>query len=101
MPPRPADKRPPKTRHTYEDVVLEIRLLLNRAGTGSQKEAAAAAGLTPSQFSKRMVATWEKGERFRIEHLGALALWANAPRGWPLIPWAHAEELDKRSRSKK
>lgn len=85
----------PTSRYSYEAAALEVERLLKRKGRGSQKQAAAACGLTASQFSKRVYGV----EMFRVEHFGAIADWAGAPTGWPFIPWEIAEERDKAFRA--
>jgi len=85
----------PRSRYSYEAVVLEIERMLARMGHGSHSRAAELLGWTTSQFAKRMAGTGLTGERFRLEHLGALADWAQAPMGWPFVSWEQAEAAEQ------
>ena len=99
--PRHPIKPVPRSRYSYELVVLEVGRRLAVMGKGSHGRAAEALGMTPSQFAKRMAATGDAGERFRIEHLGALADWAQAPVGWPFISWEQGEALQAALRARR
>lgn len=99
MPRTAKDPRPePRSRYGYEKACAEIEKVLDRKGRGSRKDAATALGLKAPQFSKRMGATWEIGERFRVEDFGTLADWAKAPPGWPFIPWDEGDQMERDAR---
>lgn len=99
MPKRPAEPLP-RSRYTYEAVRAEIRTRVPELkkgkrdpGTwGIQKLVADRCNLPAPAFNKRLRGLSEKLE---VEHLGAIADFFNAPPGWPLIPWAQAEDMER------
>jgi hypothetical protein len=93
--PKPLADGLPSSRHSYEEVVDEIRHALGDkkrgGGRGAHKQAAAACLLEPDQFAKRLRGL--PTPRFEVEHFGAIADYLHAPKGWPLIPWELAESM--------
>jgi hypothetical protein len=87
--PKPLPEGLPRSRYSYEAVVIEIRRKLGDEGV-SHKSAAAACKLSDTGFSQRL-----RGEEswFKVEHLGAIADALKAPPGWPLIPWELADQM--------
>lgn len=95
--PKPLPEGLPRSRYSYEAVVIEIRRKLKDKDV-SHKKAAEACKLSDTGFSQRL-----RGEEswFKLEHLGAIADLLGAPPGWPLIHWELAEHManpPKRSR---
>jgi hypothetical protein len=88
--PKPLPDGLPESRHSYAEVVHEIRRQLDERGRGAYKDAAAACLMPPPAFSQRLRG---KHSRLEVEHLGALADFLGAPKGWPLISWALAKDM--------
>jgi hypothetical protein len=82
---------PEKTALTYDQVVKNVQAYLDDDDTpkAMRKRFEAACLLGHSDFSHRM--TKYRGELFRIEHFGAMAVEAKAPFPWPFVSWAEAE----------
>jgi hypothetical protein len=91
-PPMPTRSQPPRaaTRYAYADLTKELERFMQRSPRGTRKRLAGAAGLTADAFSHRMSGRY----RFSFEELGAIALEAGAPTGWPFIRWEVAEACD-------
>jgi hypothetical protein len=90
----------PRSRYNYESVRAEIRTRVPEVKKGPrdpetwgvQKLVAARCNLTPASFNKRLRGL---SEQLKVEHLGAIADFFNAPPGWPLIPWVQAEDMER------
>lgn len=90
--PMPRELPPPSAlRFSYESVVAEIQLYLDRK-RGNQARLAEALGLDSGTFRHTM--NGREGMRFSLEELAVIAETAKAPRGWPLISWRMAEEFE-------
>jgi hypothetical protein len=87
--PKPLPDGLPRSRYVYEAVAIEIRSQLKR---GQHTKAAKACKLSDTGFAQRL-----RGEdsKFAVEHFGAIADLLNAPPGWPFIPWAVAERMER------
>lgn len=99
--PRPKTKTlKPSIESMYplEDVRAELKRLddIPEFGHGWRKQAAAAIGMTETEFSKHINASNAR-KFFHVEELGRIAAWVSknhqgTPPGWPLVAfrtWDH------------
>ncbi len=84
---------PEKTFLTYDQVVDRVEAYLDDPATPKvmRKRFESACLLEHPDFSHRM--TKYRGELFRIEHFGAMAVEAGAPFPWPFTTWKEAEDF--------
>jgi hypothetical protein len=103
--PKPSPEPLPRSRYSYERVRAEIRTKIpeqrkgkrDKASWGLQKQVADHCNLSPTSFNKRLRGI---SEQLKVEHLGAIADFFNAPRGWPLISWVEAEAMEDALKAK-
>ncbi|WP_242394831.1 hypothetical protein [Anaeromyxobacter oryzisoli] len=91
MPPKPKQPKPVgPTRYRYSDITENVEEYLSKPeNKGMRKRFEAVCGKDHSAFSHCM--SEYRGERFKIEHFGAMAAEANAPEPWPFVSWKLAE----------
>lgn len=87
-------------RYTYAAVRSEIEAFLKDkgrgGGRGASKRLAGALDLDAPGFRHKLIEY--RGERFTVEQLGAIADAANAPVGWPFVPWEDGRDLQDAER---
>jgi hypothetical protein len=80
-------------RYSAKQVSLEITAAIKRKGRGTHKELAAHMGWDSTQLSHRLAGDTT---RWKIEQIGAIADFLEAPPGWPFLPWEVAVALFRR-----
>lgn len=71
-------------RYSTKAVSLEIAAAIKRKGRGTHKALAAHMGWGHTQLSHRLAVDTT---RWRIEEIGAIADFLDAPPGWPFVAW--------------
>lgn len=83
-----------KLRISYEEIVARIVWFIDEKEpeNGWRKRFYEATNLTHPGFSQRC--SEYRGQRFTIEHLGAMAAAANWPEPFPFVEWDDASAFD-------
>jgi hypothetical protein len=75
-------------RYSLAAVAVEIANQIGRQGRGTHKALAAHLGITSQQLSHRLAIDTA---RLKIEEIGSIADFFNAPPGWPFVAWDVSE----------
>jgi hypothetical protein len=80
-------------RYSLPAVALEIAHQIGRQGRGTHKALAAHMGISSQQLSHRLAIDTT---RLKLEEIGVIADFFNAPPGWPFVAWDIAEAAFRR-----
>lgn len=80
-------------RYSAKQVSLAIAEAIARKGRGTHKALAAHMGWDSTQLSHRLAGDTV---RWKLEGIGAIADFLNAPPGWPFVPWDISAAVFKR-----